>query len=87
MAEGRRGEERLEDRAEGAEGDEVRDDVGDILIIQGRAVQSLQAGNQVTEHDLEEADAFTAPAAQPPPRGNRAHYLAAKALQIDATHV
>lgn len=33
MAESRRGEERLEDRVEGAEGDEVRDDVGDILII------------------------------------------------------
>lgn len=64
-------EERLEDWEEGGKGEEVQDDTGDV--IWGSAVLSLRAGNQVTEHDLGEADAFTAPAAQqPPPRGNAA---------------
>lgn len=31
MAEGGRGEERLEDREEGGEGDGVRGDVGDVI--------------------------------------------------------
>lgn len=72
VAEGRRGEERLEDREESGEGDEVWDDVGDD-VLKGRAGQSLQAGNQVTAEVLGEAGAFTAPAAQPPPRGNSPH--------------
>lgn len=69
--EAERREEGLEDREEQGEGDELQDDVGDV--IQFGAVRSLQAGNQVTEHDLRKADTFTAPVAWPPPRGNQAH--------------
>lgn len=54
---------------------------------QGRAGQSLQAGNQVSAEVLGEAGAFTAAAAQPPPRANSTYQLPAKALGINAAHV